>query len=139
MSGMKSLKQIVEQLKEVLYIETVIQFGSSLERADSRDIDLCIITTRPLSRTEEMAVRKNVPEKYDLNFYDELPLHIKKQILTTGNILFTTDYYRLLKRIQYVDFEYPRYKAFLEEYHKDMVAALWEYLHQYIFRELMIN
>lgn len=121
---MKSLKQLVGQLKKILYIETIIQFGSSLEQTDFRDIDICLITTRSLSMKEEMAIRKEVPDEYDINFYDDLPLHIKKQVLTTGKVLFTKDYYNLLKRIQYVDFEYPRYKAFLEEYHQDMIAAL---------------
>lgn len=121
---MKSLKQIVEQLKKIPYVETVLQFGSSLAQADFRDIDICIMTTRSLSMKEEINLRKDIPEKYDINFYDGLPLHIKKQVLTTGKILFTRNYYHLLKQIQYVDFEYPRYKFFLEEYHRDMIAAL---------------
>ncbi len=121
---MDSFKQVTEPLQKITYVETILQFGSSLEREDFRDIDICIITTRPLSMKEEMAIRKEVPDKYDLNFYDDLPLHIKKQVLTTGKVLFSKDYYNLLKRIQYVDFEYPRYKAFLEEYHQDMIAAL---------------
>ncbi len=121
---MKSQKQIVKYLKKIPYVETVIQFGSSLERADFRDIDLCLITTRQISMREEINLRKDIPEKYDLNFYQDLPLHIKKQVLTTGKILFTRNYYHLLKQIQYVDFEYPRYKMFLEDYHRDMIAAL---------------
>ncbi len=121
---MKSLKQVVEQLKKIPYVETIIQFGSSLEREDFKDIDICIITTRSPSMKEEMNIRKDIPENYDINFYDDLPLHIKKEILNSGEILFTRDYYRLLKKIQYADFEYPRYKAFLEEYHQEMVAAL---------------
>lgn len=121
---MKSLKQITEQLRKISYVETVIQFGSSLEREDFRDIDICLITTKSLSMKEELGLRKKIPDEYDINFYDDLPLHIKKQILTTGKVLFTKDDYNLLKRIQYVDFEYPKYKAFLEEYHHEMVATL---------------
>lgn len=121
---MMSLKQVVEQLKKISYVETIIQFGSSLEREDFKDIDICLITTRTLSMKEEMYIRKEVPDKYDLSFYDDLPLHLKKQVLTAGKVLYTKDDYHLLKIIQYVDAEYPRYKTFLEEYHQEMIAAI---------------
>ncbi len=118
------LPEVVTELKKNKAVETIIQFGSSLERTDYRDIDLCIFTTRDLSFQEKLVIRRDIPEKYDLTFYDDLPTHIKKEVLSQGKILFTKDYYKVLKELQYIDLEYPPYLAFLEEYHQARIASL---------------
>lgn len=105
-------------------VESIIQFGSSLHSKKPRDIDLCLFTTKPLALKERLKLQRHLPEKYDINYYDTLPLNIKKRVLSEGKILFTRDYYHVLKQLQYVDLEYPRYAQFLEEYHKQRMAAL---------------
>lgn len=118
-----NIKKVVAQLKKNKAVESIIQFGSSLEKKDYNDIDLCVFTTRPLKLREQLTMIQDIPEKFDINFYETLPTHIKKEALK-GKILFTKNYYHLLKQIQYIDLEYPRYKNFLKEYHQEMVAAL---------------
>lgn len=115
---------IIAKLKQNRFVESIMQFGSSLEKKDYRDIDLCIFTTKLLSLKEKLVLLRDVPEIYDISFYEELPLHLKREVLSKGKILFTKDYYKILQQIQYVDLEYPRYKEFLEDYHKEMVEAL---------------
>ncbi len=118
------MEAVLAKLKKNKLIESLIQFGSSLERGDYRDIDLCLFTSRKLDLKEKLVLQRDLPEKYDISFYDDLPLHLKREVLTTGKILFTRDYYKLLQQILYVDLEYPRYKAFLDEYHAEMMATV---------------
>lgn len=95
-----------------------------MEGKNYRDVDLCLFTGRKLSLPEQLSIQRGLPLQYDISFYDDLPLHLRREVLTKGKILFTHDYYKLLKEIQYVDLEYPRYEAFLEGYHQEMIAAL---------------
>ena len=118
------MQKIITQLEKNKSVESIIQFGSSLERKDYRDIDLCIFTTKPLNMKEKLILLRDVPEKYDVSFYEELPLHLKREVLAKGKVLFTKNYYRILQQIQYVELEYPRYKEFLEDYHREVAAAL---------------
>lgn len=121
---MNRLSGIIRQLKNNPLIESVLQFGSSLERKDYRDIDLCLLTRRKLSFQEKLALVRPFPERYDITFYDDLPLDLKKEVLSQGKILFTRNYYQLLKELQYVDLEYFPYKLFLEEYHAARIASV---------------
>src|SRR3989338_7575232 len=116
------MDQELTVLKKNPAVETIIQFGSSLKRKDFRDIDICIITTKTLDFQEKLTLRSNLPEKYDLSFYDELPLRLKKVVLTEGKILFTRNYLRFLREIPYLEREYPRYALFLEEHYQQKMA-----------------
>lgn len=121
---MQSLLSVVKELKKKKEVESIIQFGSSLDKKDYRDLDLCLFTIVPLSLKERLALLRGIPKEYDISFYEDLPLHLKREVLSTGRILFTTDYYKILQLMQYVDLEYPRYKAFLEEYHQARMAEI---------------
>ena len=121
---MQDVPVIVQKLKNEALVESIIQFGSSLERKDCRDVDLCVFTKKLLSLKEKLILLRNIPEKYDISFYEDLPLHIKREVLAKGKVLFTKNYYRILRQVQYVDLEYPRYKAFLDDYHKEAMAAI---------------
>ena len=105
-------------------VESVIQFGSSLESKDYGDIDLCIFTTTLLSLRQKLRIITEFPEKYDFSFYEDLPLHIKREVLFNGKLLFTRNDDRIFQQFSYIELEYPRYKAFLEEYHKEMMATV---------------
>lgn len=105
-------------------IEGVIQFGSSIKKKSFRDIDICIFPAKKLNFKDKLEIVRTFPEKYDVSFYDDLPLDIKKSVLSEGKIIFTKNYFKLLKMLQYVDLEYPRYKSFLKDYHERRVAAI---------------
>lgn len=117
------IKEVVEKLKKNKAVESIIQFGSSLEKKDPRDIDLCLFTATPLTLKEQLVLMRDISEKYDFNFYESLPLHLKREVLK-GKILFTRNYYKILKEVQRVDFEYPKYELFLNRYHQEAMAAL---------------
>lgn len=121
---MDQLKKIVNQLKKKTYVESILHFGSSLKKKDYHDIDLCLMTVKKVSLKQKLALQRGIPEKYDLCFYDDLPIPLKKEVLSKGKIVFTKNYYRLLRQIQYIDLEYPRFRAFLDLYHAARVASL---------------
>ena len=121
---MERLKKIITTLKKKSFVESILQFGSSLERKDYRDIDLCIMTTKKVSFKQKLALQRDIPEKYDISFYDDLPLNLKKEVLSKGKILFTKNYYHVLRQLQYVDLEYPRFHAFLKAYHHAQMPSI---------------
>ncbi len=114
----------LKQLELNPLVETIIQFGSSLKKKDFKDIDLCIFTTKNISFQEKLSLTRDFPEKYDFSFYEDLPLNLKKVVLSEGKLLFTRDYLKLLRRLHYVDLEYPRFRSFLEEYHQKRMAEI---------------
>lgn len=118
------LKDLIKLLKQNKSVTDIIQFGSSLTSASPRDIDLCIMTKKKLTLKQKLQFQRNIPEQFDINFYEELPLHLKKEVLTTGEIIFTRDYYALLKEVMVVNDEFVRYRRFLEDYHQQRMASL---------------
>ncbi|MBI2666019.1 nucleotidyltransferase domain-containing protein [Candidatus Woesearchaeota archaeon] len=114
----------LESLTKNKQVESIIQFGSSLHKKTFRDIDLCLFTTKKLTLKEKLRMQRNLPEKYDLSFYEDLPLNLKKAVISEGKIIFTKNYYRVLKEIPYLEREYPRYAAFLKEYHQKRMELM---------------
>ncbi len=117
------INKAIQKLRRNKAVESILQFGSSVDQKYYNDIDLCIFTTKPLSIKEQLELVRDVPEEYDISFYESLPLHLKREVLR-GKILFTRDYYKILKEVQRVDLECPHYEHFLEEYHREAMAAL---------------
>src|SRR3989344_5785886 len=113
-----NLNQVVENLQKNKAVESIMQFGSSLTKKDFRDVDLCIFTTRRISLKEKLRVIRELPEKFDISFYDDLSLNLKHEVMSKGKVLYSRNYYKLLKEGQYVEREYHRLAVFLEDYHK---------------------
>ena len=111
-------------LKKNKEVESIVQFGSSLKSKRYRDIDICVFTSRKFTLKEKLALYRDLPEKYDISFYDDLPMNLRKAVTSEGKILFTKDYYIFLKELQYVDLEYPKYAAFLKQYTKNRLAEI---------------
>jgi len=118
------LKINVDSLKKDKAVESIVQFGSSLNKKEFNDIDICIFTKSPLSLQRKLTLLRGLPELYDVSFYDDLPLHLKREVLVKGKILYTKNYYNLLKMLQYIEDEYPRYQLFLKDFHERRMAAL---------------
>lgn len=114
----------IESLKKNKSVESIIQFGSSVKKKTFRDIDLCIFTSKKLNFKEKLKLMRDLPEKYDVSFYDDLPINLKKVVLSEGRILFTKSYLNVLRRLAYVDLEYPRYASFLKDYHSKRMIAI---------------
>ena len=118
-----TLQELVRSLKRKKAIHSIIQFGSSIKTKKYRDIDLCLMTTRDISLQEKLAILANIPDLYDISFYDDLAIPLKKEVLG-GKILFTKDYFHVLQELRRVGDEFIRFNPFLEEYHKKRMAEI---------------
>ena len=118
------LQEVVQQLQKHKIVESILLFGSSLHKKLPRDVDICIVTSQKIKFNEKLRLLRDLPEVYDVSFYDDLPLHLQKIVLSEGKILFTRNYYALLKLMQYIELEYPRYAAFLQEYNAQRMAEI---------------
>ena len=118
------MKVNTKSLEKSKLVESIIQFGSSLNKKDFKDVDLCVFTKKKLSLKEKLSLQRNLPENYDVNFYDDLPVNLKKEVMSKGKVIFTNNYFQLLKKMHYLDLDSLRFKNFLRDYHKRMVKAI---------------
>ena len=118
------MKVNIDQLTENNKVESVIQFGSSLISKTYRDIDICIFTTKKLLLKEKLRIMSLFPEIIDVSFYDDLPIHLKKEVLSKGKVLYTKNYLAILREIPLINDEYIRYSKFLKSFHKQRMAEI---------------
>ena len=90
----------IEKLKKKISIDPdiigLIQFGSSLCNSEYNDIDLCIITHgHSISPEKKLKYRTFLPEHYEVQFFEDLPLYIKHEVLKKGKKLLLTNEERM--------------------------------------------
>ncbi len=116
-------EEIIKKLKSLEYFDKLLFiyiFGSQISgnpRKDS-DIDICLfyeIEDKKKLHKLELRVKGSFPEKYDLQFFQSLPLYVKKSIFKgkliyckNENIVFDI----ALKTFR--DFE-PKYLLYIED------------------------
>lgn len=116
------LKNFISEVKKDPDIVALILYGSSAKNGDYKDIDVCLI---PYNQTQEIPLKKilyykgNFPSKLDIQFFNDLPLYIKHEVLNHGKLLINKDFDRVFDIYEqthraYRDF-YPHFKIFLEE------------------------
>ena len=77
-------------------IIALILFGSyaSGQETSRSDIDICLVVPNKNLYEIHKFISKNLNierEKYDIRFFEELPLYIKADIIENGVIIFTED------------------------------------------------
>ena len=116
MDQIEKLKELIQKDSDLLGL---FQFGSSLHDSAYRDIDLCIFVKNvPLSIEKKLKYRIFLSEFYDVQYFDDLPLYIKHEVLKNGKkILMKNEEimydiaYKFIK--QFADFE-PHFRNYLE-------------------------
>lgn len=87
----KEISKILEQAKKDKQILAVAQFGSSL-KGEGKDIDLCLFLNKKLSNLEMSNKRieflKNVPSKFDIQIFQQLPVYIRIRIIRESKVLY---------------------------------------------------
>ena len=99
-------KKIIEKLKRKKEIIGIILFGSYLKNKKyARDIDICILLNKKYNTSylakKKLEYLKGLPDKYDVQIYQLLPLYIRTRILKEGKILYTKD----IKKIYNIAYE----------------------------------
>lgn len=103
-------KKLLNKLKKNKQIKAVYLFGSCVtgKLTPLSDIDVCIIGR--LNEKQKYAIMREFPEKFDVSFFDELPIYIKFRIFRDGKALFIKDE-ELIKALklwtlkEYLDFK----------------------------------
>ncbi|MHA1867943.1 MAG: nucleotidyltransferase domain-containing protein [Candidatus Heimdallarchaeaceae archaeon] len=113
----KHLQKIVEKAKKDRDVVGVILFGSYLQSYGFNDIDIALVTREGID--ERTSIEKRVeylaelPEKFDIQIYQSLPLAVKKEVLE-GKVLYET---KELYEIAYKTIkDYERFRKYREDY-----------------------
>ena len=74
----------------------LVIFGSSVKSTEHRDIDICLFSYPERLQKDTFIKKKNeyktFMNKYDLSFFDDLPLYIKARVVKEGKIIIDKDY-----------------------------------------------
>ena len=107
---MDQIKKEFSFLKDVL---GVLVYGSyaTKETTPRSDIDICIVIGKPVTIKQMTAVLRKIwrnvnttKRKYDIKLFEELPLHIKIQIIEKGKVVIGNkpaihEYFRQFRKI----------------------------------------
>ncbi|MFP3985892.1 MAG: type VII toxin-antitoxin system MntA family adenylyltransferase antitoxin, partial [Candidatus Bathyarchaeia archaeon] len=100
----KGLEKIVEKAKKDPDVSAVILFGSYAKQQPrpSSDIDVCLMLKPHKYTSLSMSKKKLeylslIPDKYDVQIFQQLPVFIKVRILKEGKFLLTKDYDAMFK------------------------------------------
>lgn len=120
----KKINHLLEKLKETTYfsqIEFIFLYGSALtdyHLEDQSDIDICIFIN--LKDKEELtsirlALLKQLPDKYDIQMYQLLPLYVQIEVIK-GEVIYVRDKLVLYERVYQTIDEYEDFYPYYSEY-----------------------
>jgi len=107
----KEITRINKKISKIKKVDAIYVFGSYVDERFNpylSDIDICIIGN--LNQEEKYKILREIPEIFDISFFDELPIYIKFRVLKQGKCLFMRDLEKLntIKLItisEYLDFK----------------------------------
>ncbi len=121
---MDTLNLMLRKLKELRLLphtQFIILYGSvqKKEHTPLSDVDVCVsLSLSPPERLRARArLQGHLPEKYDIQIFEDLPLYVQKEVLS-GTVLYRKNKARLVQRAlqvlyDYEDFE-PAYLLYIE-------------------------
>jgi hypothetical protein len=87
------LKNTIEKIKKDKDVIAIMLFGSYARNKEyARDIDLCVFLNKNYTAKEIFKKRLNylsgLPDKFDIQIFQQLPLYVKISVLKEGKMLF---------------------------------------------------
>lgn len=117
---MKIIQQIIAKAKKDPSVLAVALFGSYARNEPYRDIDICIFLTKrkrtSLQLSKKLLQYTQENEKYDVQIFQHLPLHIKKKVCEDTKVLYCKDEDQLYDIYFQILDEFSHYKPFYESY-----------------------
>ena len=105
---LREIKKDFEFIKEE--VEGVLLFGSAAKGELSKRSDIDLALVRPSNKSVLFRVFERVGGKYDVKIFDDLPLHIKMDIIKNHQIILGDEvelsYYFYRIRKEWKDMEY---------------------------------
>ncbi len=120
MLSVQKIKQTLLKLDKKKRMKFIILFGSVAKGKSNPLSDIDIAVYYDGSKDERFKFRVtalgNLPDKVDLHIFQDLPLTVKKEVIT-GRILFYQNYQFLFDEVMKVIKEYEFFEKYLNEYY----------------------
>lgn len=93
----KQLTEIVEKISKIKNVYAIYLFGSFAreEERPNSDVDICVMGD--LTTEEKTDIYFYGEEKFDISFFDEIPIIIQVRVFSEGKPLFIRDEDRVQK------------------------------------------
>jgi predicted nucleotidyltransferase len=120
-SEKENLIQILKKVQSDDDIYALSIYGSYSRGEPYRDIDICLFADMDkINYTKNLQYRIGFSEKFDIHFFDELPLYIQIHVLNDGIIMIDKDYDKLFDLYIAIFKAYnlfgPHFEAYLKEF-----------------------
>lgn len=127
MNYKQELIKALKKLNLLTKTNCIILFGSVQKSTNNplSDIDLCISLNLPPTERFRAKIKLAgmLPEKYDLQIFEDLPLYVQKSVLS-GKVLYCKNNKSLVEKAISVINEYEDFKKIYEYYlAKDKMAV----------------
>lgn len=123
-----SILNVIKKIKELGKdkVRFILLYGSAArgELTSLSDIDLAIFFDGNRKERFDFRVKilGRVSDKFDIQTFQDLPLYIQKDILTTGKVIYFKDYREIFDIFMRTIREFEDFKPRLELYHHNLGA-----------------
>ena len=119
------LKSVVKKIRKDRDAIAIVLFGSyARNKGYARDIDLCVFLDKNYSSKELFKKRigylTGLPDKFDIQIFQQLPLYVRISVLKEGKFLFSKD----KKRIYDTAYETLKSYNFFEKHYKGYIEQI---------------
>ena len=119
----QQIKKILQKTKRDKEVIAVLIFGSSLKNKYYKDIDICLVLNKKHSNLKiyekRLNLLKELPDNFDIQIFQQLPIYIKIEILKEMKILLCKDYDSLYEIAFQTIKEFDDFKEIYENYIKN--------------------
>lgn len=118
----KQIKKIVNEIKKDKEVAGILLFGSYNRKKEyARDVDLCVMFDKGDDKLVMAKKRLNylskVPDKFDIQIFQLLPLHVRIKILKEGKVLYS----KKMRKIYDTAYKTVKEYNLFEPHYKDYV------------------
>lgn len=114
-----NILKLLQRRKLLSKVNFVILFGSHSKGKQTplSDIDLCLSLNLPPSKRfkARLELLAELPEKYDLQIFEDLPLYVRKEVLA-GKVLYVKNKKKLIQTALKVIADFEDFKPLYEFY-----------------------
>lgn len=131
MTKMQSeIKKTVEEIKRIdteKKIGFIVLYGSIVNKRQGKRSDIDLTVYYAGNENERFRFRTKVlgrvSNKFDVQIFQDLPLYIKKDIITTGKTLYYRNYKLIFDEYLKTIRDYEDFEKYLEYYYSRLDAA----------------
>lgn len=129
----KSNKSLEPDISEVISkikdfggdrIKFIVLYGSAAKRQSTNLSDIDIAVFHSGDKRERFQLRMKIlgriSNKFDIQIYQDLPLYIQNEILSSGEVLYFSDYTEIFNTFMKTIREFGDFKPRLELYYSNM-------------------